>query len=120
MPKEDQLVESGLADRQKLLLRQASTESDTALLKAYRSGAMGLTSKSSMAKNLPPPPPPPPLDTDRLRSATNSDGILAVLGAAHILKVMKDGSAKRHTEESIAAVEVLRQAKNENNIIKDV
>ena len=23
---------------------------------------------------VPPPPPPPPLDTDRLRSATNSDG----------------------------------------------
>lgn len=53
----------------------------------------------------PPPPPPPPLDTDRLRSATNSDGLLAVLGAAQILKAMQDGSAQRRTEESIASVE---------------
>ncbi len=37
---------------------------------------------------IPPPPPPPPLDTDRLRSATNSDGLLAVLGAAQVLRAM--------------------------------
>lgn len=54
---------------------------------------------------VPAPPPPPPLDTDRLRSATNSDGLLAVLGAAQILKAMNDGSAKIRTEESIASVE---------------
>merc|ERR1712029_1085300 len=41
---------------------------------------------------VPPPPPPPPLDTDRLRSATNSDGLLAVLGAAQVLRAMQDGS----------------------------
>lgn len=51
------------------------------------------------------PPPPPPLDTDRLRGATNSDGLLAVLGAAQVLKAMQDGGAKRRTEEVIAAVE---------------
>lgn len=51
------------------------------------------------------PPPPPPLDTDRLRSATNSDGLLAVLGAAQILRAMQEGSAKRRTEESIGAIE---------------
>lgn len=50
-------------------------------------------------------PPPPPLDTDRLRSATNSDGLLAVLGAAQVLRAMKDGSAKKRTEEVISALE---------------
>lgn len=50
-------------------------------------------------------PPPPPLDTDRLRSATNSDGLLAVLGAAQILRVMKDGSAKRRVDEVILALD---------------
>merc|ERR1740124_2034682 len=40
-------------------------------------------------------PPPPPLDTDRLRSATNSDGLLAVLGAAQVLRAMKDGGAEK-------------------------
>ena len=50
-------------------------------------------------------PPPPPLDTDRLRSATNSDGLLAVLGAAQVLKCMKDGGAKRRVDEVISALE---------------
>jgi hypothetical protein len=54
---------------------------------------------------VPPPPPPPPLDTDRLRSATNSDGLLAVLGAAQVLRAMQDGSAKRRVKESIEAIE---------------
>lgn len=50
-------------------------------------------------------PPPPPLDTDRLRSATNSDGLLAVLGAAQVLKAMQDGSAKRRVGEAIESIE---------------
>ncbi|KAL7519439.1 hypothetical protein ACHAWX_004200 [Stephanocyclus meneghinianus] len=50
-------------------------------------------------------PPPPPLDTDRLRSATNSDGLLAVLGAAQVLKAMQDGSAKRRVKEAIESIE---------------
>lgn len=50
-------------------------------------------------------PPPPPLDTDRLRSATNSDGLLAVLGAAQVLKAMQDGSAKRRVTEAIESIE---------------
>ena len=54
---------------------------------------------------VPPPPPPPPLDTDRLRSATNSDGLLAVLGAAQVLRAMRDGSAKRRVKESIDSIE---------------
>lgn len=62
-------------------------------------------SRASSTSNIPPPPPPPPLDTDRLRSATNSDGLLAVLGAAQVLKAMQDGTAKRRVEEAIAAVE---------------
>jgi len=60
---------------------------------------------SSTANKLMSRPPPPPLDTDRLRSATNSDGLLAVLGAAQILKAMQDGGAKRRTKESWEAVE---------------
>jgi hypothetical protein len=51
------------------------------------------------------PPPPPPLDTDRLRSATNSDGLLAVLGAAQVLKSMEDGGAMRRTDEVILALD---------------
>lgn len=51
------------------------------------------------------PPPPPPLDTDRLRSATNSDGLLAVLGAAQVLKAMQDGGAKKRAQEAMSAVE---------------
>lgn len=53
---------------------------------------------------IPSPPPPPPLDTDRLRSATNSDGLLAVLGAAQVLKAMQDGGAKKRLQESISAI----------------
>lgn len=51
------------------------------------------------------PPPPPPLDTDRLRSATNSDGLLAVLGAAEVLKSMQNEAAKTRVIEAIQAVE---------------
>ena len=52
-----------------------------------------------------PAPPPPPLDTDRLRSATNSDGLLAVLGAAQVLKAMQDGGAEKRVEETVLAIE---------------
>ncbi len=55
--------------------------------------------------HVPPPPPPPPLDTDRLRSATNSDGLLSVLGAAEVLKSMQDGSARQRVEEAVSAIE---------------
>lgn len=48
---------------------------------------------------------PPPLDTNRLRSATNSDGLLAVLGAAQVLKSMQDGSARTKTKECIEALQ---------------
>lgn len=58
-----------------------------------------------LAAHLPSPPPPPPLDTDRLRSATNSDGLLAVLGAAQVLKAIQEGSCRRRAEECISAVE---------------
>ena len=84
----------------KLMLRKASLDSDIMLLKRQEHGIVTTTNS-----RLPPPPPPPPLDTDRLRSATNSDGLLAVLGAAQVLKAMQDGSAKKRTEESFLAVE---------------
>lgn len=84
----------------KLLIRKKSLDSDVMLLKRQANGVVTTTNSQ-----LPPPPPPPPLDTDRLRSATNSDGLLAVLGAAQVLKAMQDGSAKKRTEESFLAVE---------------
>jgi hypothetical protein len=70
---------------------------DLALMQKVREG--------TLAAGLPAPPPPPPLDTDRLRSATNSDGLLAVLGAAQVLKAMQDGSAKQRAQEVVSAVE---------------
>eukprot|EP00980_Cylindrotheca_fusiformis_P013881 scaffold3598_cov115-Cylindrotheca_fusiformis.AAC.17 len=85
------------------LLTRSSMDSERMLLKRQAdSSTLTINSENS---RLPPPPPPPPLDTDRLRSATNSDGLLAVLGAAQVLKSMRDGSAKRRTEESFLAVE---------------
>jgi hypothetical protein len=84
----------------RLMIRKKSLDSDVMLLKRQEHSLV-TTSNS----RLPPPPPPPPLDTDRLRSATNSDGLLAVLGAAQVLKAMQDGSAKKRTEESFLAVE---------------
>lgn len=66
---------------------------------------MSLSDSESHLSNYTPPPPPPPLDTDRLRSATNSDGLLAVLGAAEVLKSMKNGGAKARVEEAAQAIE---------------
>jgi hypothetical protein len=59
----------------------------------------------TLSMGLASPPPPPPLDTDRLRSATNCDGLLAVLGAAQVLKAMQDGGAKKRAQEVVSAVE---------------
>lgn len=84
-------------------LRRTSLDSEAMLLQR-QSQSLDLTINAENSK-LPPLPPPPPLDTDRLRSATNSDGLLSVLGAAQVLKSMRDGSAKRRTEESSLAVE---------------
>mmetsp|Transcript_8330 Transcript_8330/g.20648 ORF Transcript_8330/g.20648 Transcript_8330/m.20648 type:complete len:487 (+) Transcript_8330:1224-2684(+) len=67
--------------------------------------ALANKNDNQISKDIPPPPPPPPLDTDRLRGATNSDGLLAVLGAAQILKAMQDGTAKKRTEEVVDSVD---------------
>lgn len=64
-------------------------------------GGQGTLSKDHFI----PAPPPPPLDTDRLRSATNSDGLLAVLGAAQVLKSMQDSGAEKRVEETVLAIE---------------
>ena len=96
----EQEVADKEAHQDRLLIRKQSLDSEIMLLKRQSEGVV--TNQNS---RLPPPPPPPPLDTDRLRSATNSDGLLAVLGAAQVLKAMQDGSAKRRTEESFLAVE---------------
>ena len=55
--------------------------------------------------SIPAPPPPPPLDTDRLRSATNSDGLLAVLGAAEVLKALQTGDAAKRALEAADSIE---------------
>ena len=89
-------------NNQRLMIRKKSLDSEAMLLKRQAGDHCMVTNANS---RLPPPPPPPPLDTDRLRSATNSDGLLAVLGAAQVLKAMQDGSAKKRTEESFLAVE---------------
>jgi hypothetical protein len=77
--------------------------------KSLDSGAMLIKKQANdiaiTSNDLPPPPPPPPLDTDRLRSATNSDGLLAVLGAAQVLKAMQDGGARKRTLECVLAVD---------------
>ena len=91
-------TENRCDEEQKLLL-----DSKAMLLKYSRDGDPSCLSK--VKKSLRPRTAPPPLDTDRLRSATNSDGLLAVLGAAQILKAMQDGGAKRRTKESWEAVE---------------
>ena len=56
--------------------------------------------KSNYAQSL-----PRPLDTWRLRNATNSQGILFVLGAVEILSAVRNGNAQSRTAESIAAIE---------------
>lgn len=66
---------------------------------------MESTSIQRKQSSLSPPPPPPPLDTDRLRSATNSDGLLAVLGAAEVLKSLQTGAASKRVLEAALAIE---------------
>jgi hypothetical protein len=97
----------------KTLVRRASSLDTEAMLVQQKKDGTPLT-LSDVKKRMAPPPPPPPLDTDRLRSATNSDGLLAVLGAAQILKAMQDGSAKKRTEESFMAVEEWVQQGEQN------
>lgn len=86
----------------RLLDQKTNLDSAGTLLKRQGSGMSDI---STVSDGKPPPPAPAPLDTDRLRSATNSDGLLAVLGAAQVLKAMKDGIAKKRTEECVLAVE---------------
>lgn len=50
-------------------------------------------------------PAPPSLDTWRLRNATNSQGILFVLGAIEMLSAARIGSAQNRAKESIAALD---------------
>jgi hypothetical protein len=104
--KAKQLKKPGLdkeATKQRILKHRSSLGRDAELIKrdveAVSSGDGTVSSK------LPAPPPPPPLDTDRLRSATNSDGLLAVLGAAQVLRAMQDGSAKIRVQEAVDAVD---------------
>lgn len=96
----------GLSDIPAVVKRQSSmrmgwdaglTKTDLELVQNAKDG--------KLSTRLAAPPPPPPLDTDRLRSATNSDGLLAVLGAAQVLKAMQDGGAKKRSQEAVSAVE---------------
>lgn len=58
---------------------------------------------------------PPPLDTSWLRSITNSDGLLVVLGAAHILASLYDGGIKQRAMEAIEALDEWVEI-GENNV----
>ena len=80
----NQITDSS-GNTEKLLIRKQPLDSEAMLLKRQADSRPITTSNS----RLPPPPPPPPLAPDRLRSATHSDGLLAVLGAAQVLKAMQ-------------------------------
>jgi hypothetical protein len=97
--------DDGQGKRPAMTKRQSSLGRDTELMKRDLEIVKRSSSCDSLSTGLPRPPPPPPLDTDRLRSATNSDGLLAVLGAAQVLRAMQDGGAKKRVEEVIDAVE---------------
>lgn len=101
------LVSSQAACKQQESESKATSKQGHSVMeeKGGQRSCMAPTNNELSENYVPPPPPPPPLDTDRLRSATNSDGLLAVLGAAEILKGMKDGGAKRRSEEAAQAIE---------------
>mmetsp|Transcript_22636 Transcript_22636/g.34197 ORF Transcript_22636/g.34197 Transcript_22636/m.34197 type:complete len:716 (+) Transcript_22636:383-2530(+) len=48
--------------------------------------------------------PPPPLAITDILGKTESDGVLIVLGAAQVLKVIQNGSAKDRVNESVAVL----------------
>lgn len=48
--------------------------------------------------------PPPSLDITNILGITKSDGVLMVLGAAQVLKVIQNGSAKVRVNESVAVL----------------
>jgi hypothetical protein len=113
-----QIEESGGSsskDSKSLVRRKSSLDTEAMLVTKSDGTPMTL---SDVKKSMAPPPPPPPLDTDRLRSATNSDGLLAVLGAAQILKSMQEGGAKKRTEESFLAVEEWVQQGEQNMVFR--
>lgn len=87
------------------LARRSSLCTDTQLMKEDMQLAKKKNGDNKLSTGIPRPPPPPPLDTERLRSATNSDGLLAVLGAAEVLKSLQNGDAKRRIHEAVEAVE---------------
>jgi hypothetical protein len=97
---------SGEGDRKIEVVRRQSSLSadrDSELMKEDQK-LMKKKSDGSSSTKLPSPRPPPPLETDRLRSATNIDGVLEVLGAAQILKVLGDGSARKRAQEAADSV----------------
>jgi hypothetical protein len=107
--------ESACTNSKALVRRKSSLDTEAMLVKKPDGAPLTL---SDVKKSMAPPPPPPPLDTDRLRSATNSDGLLSVLGAAQILKSMQDGGAKKRTEESFLAVEEWVEQGEQNMVFR--
>ena len=94
------------SDQKKRLSRGFSKRSSSVMSDTSSSQVISSQTQTAIQTNaLQAPPPPPPLDTDRLRSATNSDGLLAVLGAAEVLKSMQKEAAKKRALEAIDAVE---------------
>ena len=88
----------------------SSTNSSSSIMTNYQhqdssSSISDSNDRALKDSKVPPPPPPPPLDTDRLRSATNSDGLLAVLGAAEVLKSMQNKNAKKRATEAAQVIE---------------
>lgn len=110
---------TGIGDQKQRLSRQFSARSSSVIsersliknIDVSYSQTTNVTKRPSILS----PPPPPPLDTDRLRSATNSDGLLAVLGAAEVLKSMQNEAAKNRSLEAIEALEEWIE-KSENSV----
>lgn len=94
---EEKKVDSGIHSDAEMVADRVALE-NSVVVRDKKNGELS-------TQRIPAPPPPPPLDTDRLRSATNSDGLLSVLGAAQVLKAMQDGGARRRTEEAVLAME---------------
>ncbi len=96
---------SPIDDQRKRLSRSFSRRSSSVMSEQVDLTTTNPNEMKDLSAEFHPPPPPPPLDTDRLRSATNQDGLLAVLGAAEILKSMQNEAAKKRTLEAVEAID---------------
>ena len=53
-----------------------------------------------------------------LRSATNYDGLIAVLGVAQVLRAMQDGSARCKAQEVVSSLEEWVEIAGDNSLFR--